>query len=137
MTYLSVSGTVERVVDLRDSSRLGAFLEIVAGFKIPADLMKRARAMKIYPKYPQSVDELLERLLDKNWRWFPMGFDIPAPSQFFGHLALAAGIDGILFPRREWERGDVAWPSSRGTLLAADPPWPSMIQDPLGPRTRN
>jgi RES domain-containing protein len=98
VTYVSVSGTVERIIDLREPKRLQPFLAIVAGFKVPGDLLARARALKLRPGYPQDLEGLLERLLDKDWRGYPMGFDVPAPSQQFGHLVLAAGIAGIVFP---------------------------------------
>jgi hypothetical protein len=98
VSCLSVSGSVERIIDLRDTTRLTSFLAIVATFTVPPDLLARARAWKIHPKYPQTMDDLLARLLDKNWRGYPMGFDIPAPSQFFGQLTLAAGVDGVVYP---------------------------------------
>jgi hypothetical protein len=131
VTYLSVSGTVERIIDLRDPARLEPFLAIVAGFKIPPDLLTRARAVKIHPKYPQNMDELLERLLDKTWRGYPMGFDIPAPSQFFGQLALAAGVGGVLYPstRVGDGRGCLAlFPGNFGGSASA-----VAIDDPLPP----
>lgn len=39
-------------------------------------------------------------LLMKNWRAFPMQFDVPANSQIFGHLVYLAGIEGIRYPSK-------------------------------------
>jgi hypothetical protein len=107
VTYVSVSGKIERVVDLRDPTRLQSFAAIVSGFKVPPDLLARARKLKMrpLPRFPRDVHELTERLLEKEWRKFPMGFDMPSPSQQFGQLVLAAGIGGVLFPSTRGKGG--------------------------------
>jgi hypothetical protein len=72
----------------------------VAGFDVPPDLLARARKFGrlLSPKYPKTMDDLLTRLLEKTWRGYPMLFDLPSHSQFFGQLVLAAGIGGIVYP---------------------------------------
>lgn len=98
IAYLSVSGRVQRVVDLREPERLEPFLAIVRAFNLGPDLMARARALNMNPTFVKDTDSLIALLLDRDWRFFPMGFDVPAFSQQFGQLVLAAGIGGIVYP---------------------------------------
>ena len=42
-------------------------------------------------------ETLQEELMKKNWRLWPMQFDVPTSSQIFGQIVQDAGIEGILF----------------------------------------
>jgi hypothetical protein len=96
--YLSVSGMIERVVDLREPERLEALVAILRDFEMPAEITRRARELNLpSPTFWTTVDELLEAILDKNWRFCPMILDIPSPPQSFGQLVSASEIGGIVY----------------------------------------
>src|SRR5207253_1985063 len=48
----------------------------------------------------KTTKQMLESLLNPNWRNVPTLCDIPANSQIFGQLVLNAGIEGILYPSK-------------------------------------
>jgi hypothetical protein len=50
------------------------------------------------PPKGRSASLLQRKLLHPNWRLVPAQFDLPANSQIFARLAVAAGLHGILYP---------------------------------------
>jgi RES domain len=99
VSYVSVSGNIARVIDLREPQRLAEYVEATRNFEIPRELSRRGHQLKYGAlKYPDTIDELMERLLEKGWRLSPMAFDTPSAPQVFGQLVVTAGICGIVYP---------------------------------------
>lgn len=98
-TCVSVSGQLDAILDLRKPERLNAFVDVISEFKIPSDLVRRARDLEeSLPTIVRSVRELSEIVLHPEWRALPMRVDVPAASQILGQLVWGAGIEGVLFP---------------------------------------
>jgi hypothetical protein len=133
ITIVSVSGSLDRVIDLGHPSFLQEFVELIRDFKIPAHVMETARRCKLPPpRVICSVDELLENLLYSNWRQWPMQFDVPVASQIFGHLVSESGIDGILYPSRLTGKNCLAiFPKNfadTGSFIKLDDPIPAEVR---------
>lgn len=95
----SISGSLDRVVDLSDKESLAKFVKLISKFKIPQSILDSAANLGIpAPTLIRSSGPLLKSFLADNWRKEPAQFDIPANSQIFGLLAYLAGIDGIVYP---------------------------------------
>jgi len=101
VTNLSVSGALNSVIDLNKGNELQNFVDLIKNFKIPDHLKESAKKINL-PSVDlvTSVSILVNALLDPNWRTNPMQFDVPATSQIFGHLAMEAGIEGIVYPSK-------------------------------------
>lgn len=96
---VSVSGELEKVIDLTSAESLKGFTALINGFHLSDTLRATARSLKLpEPKIITTPKQLLATLLQKKWRQAPSMFDVPANSQIFGHLICQAGIEGILFP---------------------------------------
>ena len=101
ISIVSVNGYLEKVFDLRSAKKLAKFTNLVKSFKIPSHLFKTAKTLKMSePRISKKPSELLEIILDKDWRICPMQQDIPSASQIFGQLVYRAGIEGILYPSK-------------------------------------
>jgi len=97
---VSVSGELEKVMDLRKAEKLNAFVELTKGFKLSPALKESAKRLGLpKPKIVQRSRDLLDTLLKEEWQVPPVG-DVPANSQIFGQLIYRAGIEGILYPSR-------------------------------------
>ncbi len=100
-TFVSVSGKLDKVFDLRKKSNLKKLVAVFKKFKISKELTKLAN--EIYADEPELVKSeqlLLDSILERNWRNKPVQFDIPSNSQIFGYLAYLAGVDGIIYPSK-------------------------------------
>ncbi len=96
---VSVSGSLDTVINLQHPERLQAFVDIIRKFKLPSDLAGRSNALKLQPpRTVGTVDELIAAVTMPDWRNEPMQVDIPGAPQIFGQLVWTAGIEGILFP---------------------------------------
>ncbi len=91
---------LELVLDIGDPSVLKPIVEILKDFQIPKSVPQTARklGLKQAPWLIRSASMLQRQLLHPNWRVLPMQFDLPANSQIFGRLVVAAGVHGILYP---------------------------------------
>jgi len=95
----SMSGCLDRVIDLTDKQSLVKFARLISKFKIPQSILDSAKQLGIpAPTLIKSPGSLLKSFLTNNWRKEPAQFDIPANSQIFGQLAYLAGMDGIVYP---------------------------------------
>jgi len=95
---ISISGSLDKVVDLTKKASLTKFVRLISSFTIPQSIYDSAIRLGIpEPTLVNTSTLLLESFLAPNWRKEPAQFDIPANSQIFGQLAHQAGIDGILF----------------------------------------
>jgi hypothetical protein len=100
---VSISGCLENVFDLTQTTHLDTFVELIKDFKISKQLREKARQLQLKiddSLIIQSPKKLLQALLNPHWRINPASFDIPANSQIFGHLIYLAGIEGILYPSK-------------------------------------
>ncbi|MGH7327846.1 MAG: RES family NAD+ phosphorylase, partial [Polyangiaceae bacterium] len=96
-TIVSVSGQLESVFDLRSPKFLQPFVELVKDFTLSKELLSDAKRLASPLRIARTADELLNILLAPDWRVNPMQLDVPAPSQIFGQIAAASGIEGILY----------------------------------------
>lgn len=99
VSLISLSGKIDTVLDITNEKALQPFCNIVRNFQIPSKLKEAALKLKLPPpRVIQVVDELLQTLLEPNWRFQPMQLDVPSNSQIFGQLVMSAGIEGIVYP---------------------------------------
>ena len=95
---ISISGSLDKVIDLTKKSSLTKFVRLISSFTIPQSIYDSAKRLGIpKPTLINTTTLLLDSFLSPSWRKDPAQFDIPANSQIFGQLAHQAGIDGILF----------------------------------------
>jgi hypothetical protein len=95
---ISISGSLDKVIDLTKKSSLTKFVRLISSFTIPQSIYNSAKRLGIpKPTLINTSTLLLQSFLSPSWRKEPAQFDIPANSQIFGQLAHQAGIDGILF----------------------------------------
>ncbi len=95
---ISISGSLDKVIDLTKKSSLTKFVRLISSFTIPQSIYDSAKRLGIpKPTLINTSTLLLQSFLSPSWRKEPAQFDIPANSQIFGQLAHQAGIDGILF----------------------------------------
>ncbi len=99
ITIVSVSGSLEKVFDLREAQALDRFIDLIKGFSISDAILKKARNVgEPIPVIIKDVDSLVKSILDPSWRIAPMRFDVPSNSQIFGQLISSAQIEGIVYP---------------------------------------
>jgi hypothetical protein len=97
-TCVNVSGVATNMLDITDASRLEAFCEAFAHFRIDPKLKDLLRGTPIVPfKIVPDPDTLLQTLLHQGWREYGMQLGIPSNSQVFGRLAFESGYDGIIY----------------------------------------
>jgi hypothetical protein len=100
-SIVSMSGKMDKVLDLRNVDSVKPFLNLIASFVLSTDLRKQETRLKIEPaKVIMTAEQLIDSLLDPNWRDKPTHGDVPANSQIFGHLVRGAGIEGIVYPSK-------------------------------------
>ncbi|MBI3292587.1 MAG: RES family NAD+ phosphorylase [Elusimicrobia bacterium] len=99
ITIVSVHGNLESVFDLRQKDNLVGFVDLVKNFHLSNTLIQETRRLNIDPpRLVTTVQELLDSLLETNWRLPPMQLDVPANCQIFGQVVAESGIEGIIFP---------------------------------------
>jgi hypothetical protein len=100
-TIVSVSGQLDKLFDLRSAKHLRQLMLILKHFEISDGLVKRAKELSLdAPNIIQTGKQLLDTVLNKNWRDFPVNLEVPSNSQIFGHLLLISGIDGVVYPSK-------------------------------------
>jgi hypothetical protein len=98
VAVVSVSGKLEAVLDVRDESNLIGFVDLIKGFRFSTALSSKAKNLGFAPlKLVRTTEGLAAELVRTDWRTSPMLFDVPAPCQIFGRIALDAEIEGILY----------------------------------------
>lgn len=101
LTNVSISGRLDRIIDLGEPARLSEFVEVLAGFELSESLFREAKALRIEkPKVVRTISELMQAVLNKDWRIAPMNYDVPSQPQIFGSLVVEAGIEGIIYPSK-------------------------------------
>ncbi len=97
-TTVVLTGKIHRVLDLREQKTLRYFYQEIKNIKLPDNLKKEAKSLKIsVTQEVHTLAELRNSILDENWRDSPMQVDIPSNSQILGQIAEAAGIEGVLY----------------------------------------
>lgn len=97
ITVVSVSGKLEAVLDIREQSHLAAFVDLVSGFQLSRSLLEMARKLNAPVFLVKTAQQLSDNLHYDDWRQWPMLWDVPAPSQIFGRIALDAQVEAILY----------------------------------------
>ncbi len=99
LSIVATYGELESVVDLTNRECLKEFIDVVKTFTVSKSLEKLAQEVRINLNggTVNSVDLLMETLMNPNWRQFPMHVDVPANSQIFGQLVWDAGIEGVVY----------------------------------------
>ena len=98
IAIISLSGSLNSIVDLKEQRKLQPFIDLIKDLSIPDYLKKTAKEIgEQEPELIRTVSKLIDSLLDPNWRFWPMQFDVPAVSQIFGQLVSDTGIEGILY----------------------------------------
>jgi RES domain-containing protein len=130
---VSVCGYMESVIDLSDKKSLAPFVDIIKNFTVSAHLFPTAKKLGLRPpELIVDVDRLVNTLLFPDWKFEPIHFDIPAPSQIFGRLIMDSGIDGILFPSKHTGKSCLAvFPKNLGT----SPSWVELEESHLPHKT--
>lgn len=105
MTNVSVSGSLESIIDLNKPEKLKDFVDLIKGFAISPQIIKAIQKLRLpFPSLIKTLPKLMDVLLAKNWREWPMQYDVPATTQIFGQLVNKAGIEGILYPSKFSEK---------------------------------
>lgn len=98
-THVKLQGSIDAIIDIGRPEALKAIVSVIARFKIPKNVLSMARAMGLRPPgLIRTTAGLQRHILHPNWRVQPSQFDLPANSQIFGRLCVAAGVHGILYP---------------------------------------
>ena len=98
ISMVTVSGNLERVFDLRDSSSLGNFFSLIKNFKFSPELKKEARVLKLdAPVVITKLKDLWDSIILKDWRAKVVRFDVPSNGQILGDLLNEAKISGVLY----------------------------------------
>ncbi len=106
---ICIRGRIEHTLDVNSKSSLEQFVQLIRDFRIPKELSAKARALKVQPpRIVSTTDTLQAVLMDPNWRNMPQLVDSPAPSQLFGQIARAAGIEAILYKSKMSNKNCVA-----------------------------
>ena len=92
-----MSGRLEAVLDVRSDNNLRQFVALIKGFKVSKALRSEAQSLGVPLTLITRVEELQLMLRLRNWRDWPMLYDVPAGGQIFGSLALDAGVEAILY----------------------------------------
>ena len=101
IAVVSVKGTLETVLDIRNAKSLIKLNNIFKNFKLSPSLRVKAKKLgQDMPTVIKTAKTLKESLLDPKWRQPPMRFDIPANSQIFGQMVKSTGITGIMYPSK-------------------------------------
>lgn len=98
-THVKLHGAIDGVIDIGNPEALKAIVTVLARFKMPINVLSTARALGLRPPtLIRTTAGLQRQLLHANWRMQPSQYDLPANSQIFGRLCVAAGVHGILYP---------------------------------------
>ncbi len=98
-SQVALNVQLETVMDVGDLSKLKPLADILGRMRMPSSIGKLARQLRFRaPGLVRTAAGLQRQLLNPDWRVDPVQYDLPANSQIFGRLCLAAGAHGILYP---------------------------------------
>lgn len=124
--------SLRAVIDLRKPEKLDPFIDLIKDFELKDELKERARKNQMpEPTLVRARADLMNIMLDPNWRQWPSLFGVPNSSQIFGQLCLEAGIDGVIYPSKFNDRPNVAiFPKNIGGEAFVE------LADAVAPETR-
>lgn len=106
---MAVDWSLRTTIDLRKPENLDSFVDLIKDFELKEELTERAKKNDMPPPtLVRGRDDLMNVMLDPNWRQWPSLFGVPSSSQIFGQLALEAGIEGVIYPSKFNDRPNVA-----------------------------
>ena len=97
ISAVSVSGKLESVINICERNNLGGFVSLIKDFRLSRSLTVEARKLNFPLQLITTVSELSAVLEQRDWRNWPMIFDVPSSCQIFSGQVLDAGIEGILY----------------------------------------
>ncbi len=98
ISVVSVSGSLETILDLTKEGSLTEFLGVISKFTVSQQLRQEARRLnQLVPNAVRTEEILKLSLMDPLWRAFPQIVDVPANSQIFGQLVRSAQLCGVLY----------------------------------------
>ena len=98
---VSVSGSVNAVINLKAPEKLKRFVELIKDFVVPGHLARTTQEANWEPPgLIRTIPQLLHAFLYPDWRQWANLYDVPVASQLFGQLVVDAGIDGIVYPSK-------------------------------------
>ncbi len=97
ISALSVSGQLESVINIRERNNLAGFVSLIKDFRLSRSLILKARKLNFPVGLITTVKELSNVLEQRDWRNWPMVYDVPSSCQIFSGQVLDAGIEGILY----------------------------------------
>lgn len=93
-----VHGVMNNILDITDTNNLKPFLKVISKIETSPSLSDEAiRVGLSHISAISNMKELINALLDPNWRLSVTRFSIPSNSQSFGALVRAAKIEGIRY----------------------------------------
>ena len=104
-SYLRINLFLDKIVDLRQMDVINAFYEVIKDIKMPEFYKKQAKKLKISMDIIKSSSFMKEAILQINYQQWDYWIDCPSPSQWFGHYARLAGIQGIIYPSVRYKSG--------------------------------
>ena len=96
-SFFRISGDINSVLDITKKGSLNKFVKVIKKISLSKSLQNRLKKLNLKRESLQNVTQLKKNLYNKNWKWKPNIFDIPAASQIFGQLTKDAGIEAILY----------------------------------------
>jgi hypothetical protein len=99
-TIVSVTGSLERVFDLRSANHLRKFVNLIKGFAISAQLRNQGARLGAITDLVLKPSQLMKSLVADDWCLHPMVYDVPANSQIFGQMISGVGIEGTIYPSK-------------------------------------
>lgn len=96
-SIVSVSGSLDSVIDLRSEGSLSKFVKHISNFKLSPEVKKIAKHLGDEISLISTVKGLKDSLLDPSWRLRPVQYQVPSNSQIFGHLVYLSGVQGVLY----------------------------------------
>jgi hypothetical protein len=101
ISIVAVNGKLGSIIDLTHPDRLESFLNLIKEFSASKSTFQAAKKIPLdTPRAVRTLNELIDSLLEPNWRSMCMQFDVPANCQIFGQLVANTGIEGILYPSK-------------------------------------
>ena len=98
---ISLSGSLDSIIDLSNSKALKPITKILKTFKFSDALIREGKNLKNQiPSQKVITDHkiLYKSLLAHGWQGIPNNWLVPANSQIFGEIVKSSGIAGIIYP---------------------------------------
>lgn len=134
-SFISLNGSLQKVLDITNKKRLKDFLEVIKDIKYSSDIHAKRKSMGLdVLETINKIDNLLISLSRDDWRYEPMLYHIPANTQIFGQLVHIAGIEGIVY--KSAKKGDkclVVFPANifEKSYVKVDDKYLAVVDNPV------